>query len=271
MPAIHKLDSRTIDDFGEQWSRYPDNSGFYGSVELFADIIHPFLKPEDLRDKTVVEIGSGAGRIVKMLLDCGARRVHAVEPSPSAFSALKRNTLADRDRIEYMNTLGENIPAGINADFALSIGVIHHIENPDETVRACLRVLKPGGRCLLWLYGKEGNEHYLRIIIPLRRLTARLPHAPLAMLCHVLNALLSVYLFLAKRLALPLRDYALNVIGRMSRDKRYLVIYDQLNPAYAKYYTEAEARALLRNAGFSDVAVYHRRGYSWTVIGTRPV
>ena len=56
----------------------------------------------------------------------------------------------------------------------------------------------------------------------------------------------------------------------MSRKKRFLVIYDQLKPAYAKYYTGAEAEALLRKAGFVDVRAHHRRGYSWTVIGTRP-
>lgn len=265
-----KVDTRTIRDFDEQWSRYSDNSGFYGSVELFADIIHPLLEPEDFQDRTVVEIGSGTGRIVKTLLECGAHRVYAVEPASGAFSALKQNTRGDRDRIEYVNALGENIPPGINADFVLSIGVIHHIENPRDTMRACLRALRPGGQCLIWLYGKEGNELYLRIVNPLRRLTARLPHAALAMLCQALNALLSMYIGFAKWLPLPLRDYVLNVIGRMSREKRYLVIYDQLNPAYAKYYTEAEAQELLRDAGFTNVRKFHRRGYSWTVIGTRP-
>jgi hypothetical protein len=56
----------------------------------------------------------------------------------------------------------------------------------------------------------------------------------------------------------------------MPPDKRRLVIYDQLNPAYAKYYTQTEAEQLLARAGFSDVRTYHRHGYSWTVIGTKP-
>jgi hypothetical protein len=59
--------------------------------------------------------------------------------------------------------------------------------------------------------------------------------------------------------------------ARSSRQgKRYLVIYDQLKPAHAKYYTHAEALSLMRRAGFSDIQAHHRRGYSWTVIGTRP-
>ncbi len=60
------------------------------------------------------------------------------------------------------------------------------------------------------------------------------------------------------------------MIARLTPDKRRLVIYDQLNPAYAKYYTRAEARALLEQAGFVDVQLYHRHSYSWSVVGTRP-
>jgi hypothetical protein len=47
------------------------------------------------------------------------------------------------------------------------------------------------------------------------------------------------------------------------------VIYDQLNPAYAKYYTRDEAQSLLERHGFSDVRLHHRHGMSWTVVGTR--
>jgi len=48
-----------------------------------------------------------------------------------------------------------------------------------------------------------------------------------------------------------------------------LIIYDQLRPTYAKYYTGAEACALLASAGFSDVRAHHRHGYSWAVVGTK--
>jgi hypothetical protein len=59
------------------------------------------------------------------------------------------------------------------------------------------------------------------------------------------------------------------VIGRMSPPKRRLVIYDQLNPEYAKYYRREEAIALLADNGFKDVIAYHRHGYSWTVMGAK--
>ena len=55
----------------------------------------------------------------------------------------------------------------------------------------------------------------------------------------------------------------------MPTDKRRLVIYDQLNPAWAKYYTKEEAESLMHRNGFEKVTLYHRRIYSWTVVGEK--
>jgi hypothetical protein len=63
----------------------------------------------------------------------------------------------------------------------------------------------------------------------------------------------------------------LSVLEKMSPNKRRLIIYDQLKPAYAKYYTRQEAINLLENVGFINVRIHHRHGYSWTVIGAKPL
>src|SRR5690606_4798209 len=104
----------------------------------------------------------------------------------------------------------------------------------------------------------------------LRILTRRLPDRVLSRLCAGLNRVLDLYIVLCRRLPLPLRDYVLNVLSKVDRAKRHLIIYDQLNPAYARYYRRDEAVALLEAAGFEDVRVHHRHGYSWTVIGRKP-
>ena len=74
----------------------------------------------------------------------------------------------------------------------------------------------------------------------------------------------------SRLLPLPLSDYMCRVMLPLTPDKRRLVIYDQLNPAYAKYYTREEARGLLAAAGFIDIRMHHRHGMSWTIVGRRP-
>lgn len=262
------LTTRTINDFGDQWTRYTTNDGYYGSAALLADVFGPLLSPDALRDRMVLEIGSGTGRIVHMLLATGAAHVTAVEPS-RALDVLKENTLAFAQRITYLQCTGEDLPADPLQDVIVSIGVLHHIPEPAPVVSAAYRALGPGGKMLIWLYGWEGNGAYLSMVLPIRAITTRLPHFLLAPLCHCLNLLLTCYIGLARHLPLPMHRYMTEVLGRFSKNKRYLVIYDQLNPAYAKYYKQNEVRKLLEDAGFTDVTLHHRHGYSWTAIGSK--
>ena len=267
--AREDLTARSIADFGEQWSAYRDNPGYYGSPELFADILEPLMRVEEVRDKTVADIGSGTGRLVRMLAAAGARRIVAVEPS-EAMAVLRRNTADIADRTEYVHARGEDLPGHETLDLVLSVGVLHHVPDPRPIVRRAYEALRPGGRMLVWLYGREGNGLYLALALPLRGLTRRLPHAALAGLCRVLDVPLVAYMRLCGRLPLPLHDYMSRHLARLSPEVRRLTIYDQLNPAWARYYTRAEAVELLSGAGFADVRAHHRHGYSWTVVGTRP-
>lgn len=259
---------QTIRDFGRQWTTYTANEGYYGSVELLKDIVEPLLPIERLKGVVAADIGSGTGRIVLMMMEAGAARVYAVEPS-QAVESLRRNVSGYADRIEILNMRGDQLPP-LNLDLVISIGVIHHIPDPEPVMKAAYAALRPGGQVLLWLYGHEGNELYLSIFGPLRAITRRLPHFLLVPLAHALNFCAAIYLSMARVLPLPMRGYVTNIFGRFDRRTRYLAVYDQLNPTYAKYYTRAEAIDLLRRAGFEDLQAFHRHGYSWTVRGTRP-
>lgn len=267
--ASENLTSRTIFDFGEQWISHQDSPGYYGSLALLEDLFASLLSLNAVRDKKVADIGSGTGRIVNMLLDAGASEVVAVEPS-AAFSVLKANTATRSNRITYINGRGESLPYGLNLDLMVSIGVLHHIPDPDPVVKAAYQALQPGGRMFVWLYGREGNEMYLRFAQPLRKITKRIPHGLLMVICSILNIALDLYIFACGYFPLPMRRYMREVLARFPRKVRKLAIYDQLNPAYARYYSREEAESLLTRAGFTAVSSSHRHGYSWSVVGQKP-
>ncbi len=259
------LSTKTIQDFGQQWTIYRDNDGFYGSTALLADVLGPLLSLDALKGARVAEVGSGTGRIVKMLLESGVGHVTAVEPS-DAFAVLCEN-LKFSEKVTCLHTTGDQLPHDGNFDIVFSIGVLHHIPDPAPVVDAVFSALRPGGRFLVWLYGKEGNEFYLRVSTLLRLLTTRLPHFLLVPIVYGLDLALLLYLQLCRLGPLPLKDY-MGIIRNLTPDKRRLVIYDQLKPAFAKYYTREEAEMLLTRK-FTEVQSFHRRRYSWTVIGTK--
>lgn len=263
------MDRRTIEAFGRQWSSYRENAGYYASVDCLGDIFGPLYDVADVRGARTADIGSGTGRIVNMLLDAGAASVVAVEPS-AAVHVLRANVRERMDRVEVVHGTGEMLPARGDLDLVVSIGVLHHIVDPGPVVRAALSALRPGGTCLVWLYGREGNTVYLASFGLLRSITSRLPHGLLAFLAAVLEPAASAYAWLCGALPLPLRRYMREHFVRLDHRQRRLTIYDQLNPAHARYYREDEARRLLAGAGFVDVRLHHRHGYSWTVAGRRP-
>ena len=263
------VENRTIRDFGEQWTHYDDNEGFYGSAVLFADIVSPFLTPADFSGRRVAEIGSGAGRIVAMMLECGAAHAFAIEPSDGHFVA-QRNLARYGDRVSYLHARGEDLPAEPPFDIIVAVGVLQFIPDSKPVVDAAFAALVPGGRFFVWLYAKEGTTLCRATLGSLRAIGRMLPHAALVAMVRILDVPLAIYMRLCRVLPLPLRDYLTNVLARFTSEKRRLVIYDQLNPTHAYFHTRAEAEHLLVGSGFVGVRLHHRRGYSWSVIGCKP-
>ena len=63
-----KIDHKeSYKDFGEQFLKDKKIDGFFGSLQLFKDIVHPFDLNE-IKNKTIAEVGVGSGRILKNLL-----------------------------------------------------------------------------------------------------------------------------------------------------------------------------------------------------------
>lgn len=260
--------ARTLRDFGEQWALDGENDGFYGSLELLRDALGPLVALSELRGARIADVGSGTGRIVRMLLAAGAAHVTALEPS-SGVSILRRNTAEFGDRVRVLHAPGEALPPGLELDFVTAIGVLPFVPDPEPLLRAARNALRPGGRLVLWLYAAEGSALMRGGVALLRSFTTRLPHRALRALCRLLDRCLDLYLLACRHFAVPLREYMLTIFARLTREKRRLTLYDQLNPSYVRYYGRQELEALLARCGFDAVRLHYRHGYSWSAVGSR--
>lgn len=264
------LSEKTVRDFGVQWTHYTTNDGFYGSKELFADIVEPLLDVREVQNANVAEIGSGSGRIALMLAQAGASNVTAMEPSDGYAVLVKTiNDSEWSDRIITQKKLGEELDKSNTYDLIFSIGVLMHVPKPIPVLQAAYEALKPGGKFFIWIYSKEGIGAYLTFVRPLRAISSRLPHALLVPVIWLTYSALVVYQLLCKFFPLPLKNYVTKVLWNLSPEKRRLVIYDQLNPTFVKYYSEDDLKELFKAGGFRDIKLHHRHGYSWSAIGTK--
>ena len=268
MSASQSVRRQTVEDFGNQWQIHGEvDTDHWSSRDMFVDHFGDLFDPGEITGKTVAEVGSGSGRIINMICSFAPAKCYAIEPS-SGFEVLKRNTRRHAAIVDYLNTTGDRFELS-ELDYVFSLGVIHHIEEPLDVVQNIHRSLKAGGAFLIWVYGHEGNRGYIFLYKLLCGMTKRMPDAALDRFSALLNYLIQPYIWLCRVLPLPLRGYLLNVFGKCGWEKRKYIIFDQLNPAYAKYYKREELQALLEAAGFDDIEYYHRHGYSWTAIARK--
>ena len=151
-------------------------------------------------------------------------------------------------------------------DIAFSIGVVHHLSEPAAAVARMARATKPGGRVLLWLYGRENNGWIVHVFNPLRRVVfSRLPLS----LVHALSLPLTLTLWILLRMGLPRGAYYRLIRGFSFAHLR-AIVFDHMIPRIAQYYTRAEAEALLAGAGLTDIRATWVNENSWSVTGTKP-
>jgi SAM-dependent methyltransferase len=261
-----KIDHKdSYKDFGKQFQKDKNVDGYWGSIDMLKDIVSPF-QLSNIKNKKIMEVGIGSGRILKNLISFFPSKATGIEPS-NAIDVAKKNI--DSKNVEFLNIKGENINFNEEYDFIFSLGVIHHIPNYEVVLKNIHKSLKKNGEFIIWVYGKEGNEMYLFIFNNLRRITILIPDFVLRILSYILNIVSYLYEFLCNFFPLPLKKYFLEVFGKCSFEKRNYIIFDQLNPSYSKYFTKEELLDVLQKTGFKDITTHHRHGYSWTAIAKK--
>jgi len=259
---VPKQGSESVNDFGQQWNHFPNPiDPFHSSVEIFVDTLQGLYDPTQLQNKRVLEIGSGSGRVLEILRQFDPEVLVGVEPSSSAEMLSSR--FSDDSRVRIVRGDG-TVSLYEKFDVCFLIGVLHHIPEPIPVLANIRRLLSPDGALIVWVYGREGRARLgVLVIQTLRVITIRLPDAILVSLSKFLTAIVRAYGKTAKRISwLPLAEYLNSVFMRCTREKQIEIIFDQLNPRCARFYTQSELRAELMEGGFTSISVTDRHGYS---------
>ena len=272
-PALADEARATAERFGYEWTRFAE--------------IRPEYEPQMLgwiapvgRDAfvgaRVLDAGCGKGRHLRLAAAFGAKEVIGIDLGP-AVDAAAQNT-GDLDNVHVVQGDLTRPPFRPESmDLIYSIGVLHHLPEPEAGFRALAPLLVPGGRFVAWLYAREGNGWVLALVDPVRRLTSRLPLPLVSGLAWVVT----VPLWIALRLlyapartrpplarTLPYASYLLDLVPFPFREV-HSIAFDQLLAPVAHYMRRAHVERCFAQGGVALESLRWHHTNSWAASGTR--
>lgn len=255
---------RTAESFAYEWQHF----GLLRDEwrKNFADYMRPHVGAT-FATRLLLDVGTGSGRHAFHAAELGARVV-AVDIGRS-IDVARRNLPPS---VLTVQADADHLPFARGAfDFAMSIGVLHHLPNPQETLCHLVSFARPGGFVhiyVYWLPERRGHARVLRLVSLARRVTVKLPHPLLHAVCVPLAVILAIVAVWPYKLlrhssrfarvadAFPLKAYADYPLGVLLNDQ-----FDRFSAPLEHRYTEDEVRRMLEAAGLTDIRVVSNHGW----------
>jgi SAM-dependent methyltransferase len=258
---------RTAAAFGYSWTNYPRENPY--TEEQWADWVVP-LGPEDFEGKRVLDAGCGLAGFAEYASRWGAEQVVGADLSEAVDAARERVG----ENVSLVQADLHNLPfAPESFDIVYSIGVLHHLPEPERGFAAIAPLAKPGGLVLAWVYGRENNGWIVHVVDRLRiNVIAKLPKAVNKWVVSLAAAIvLWPFVKLSGHVErMPYRDY---LRWLAATDFKYLhgVVFDHLVAPTAHYIRREEFEQWFERAGLEDVRITWRNRNSWRGVGRVPV
>ena len=171
--------SNYANSFGKQWNQFRltqlDAEGQALSRQRF--FAETAWSPAQLAGADVLEVGSGAGRFTRVVLEDTRANLYSVDYSNAVEANLTNNRDVASDRLHLFQASITDLPfADGSFDKVFCLGVLQHTPSFEASVRALIRKAKTGGEIVVDFYAvrrwwTKFNAKYL-----LRPVTRRMPH-----------------------------------------------------------------------------------------------
>ena len=260
----------TADAFGSQWTTFDDLQSHH--EDQLKSWIAP-VTPDFVRGRRVLELGCGKGRHTVSVAAWGARDVVAVDVSAAVEVAFRTTRHLANAHVVQADIF--RLPFRPVFDYAFSIGVLHHLDDPAGGFRQLAAMVHRGGAISAWVYGRENNGWVVRVVGPLRKLvTSRMPSSVLYWLSLVPAAIVFAVLRTIYRPLASTRwsqrlfysDYLTSIASFPFREI-HTIVFDHLTAPTAFYLRRGEVEAWFRDVGARDVVIgWHNRN-SWRGFG----
>jgi ubiquinone/menaquinone biosynthesis C-methylase UbiE len=271
------VDDAVVDGFGDEWSRF-DQSAVpeLETQQRFEEYFGIFPWHELPPGAVGLDLGCGSGRWARLV----APRVgHLLCFDASQAAAdVARRMLAGVENAEVAVAAIDELPVpDASADFAYSLGVLHHIPDTVAALRACVRKLRPGAPFLVYLYYRFDNRpawyrRLWQLTEVIRFVVSRSPkpirYAVSQFFAATVYWPLSRLASLADRVGLRGESFPLAYYRKRSYYMLRTDALDRFGTRLEQRFTRVEIEAMMREAGLTDI-IFSPRAPFWVAMGRR--
>ncbi len=257
------IDNEVVKSFGDEWLKFHDFSD-----EIIHDIAKEYF--DILNDSIVnkhtymLDIGCGTGRWTKFLTQ-KAGFIEAVDPSNAIFAADK--LLGNTENVRLTKASIDTLPFNDETfDFAMSIGVLHHIPDTQKAMQDCVKKVKRGGYFYCYLYHNlETRGWWFKTLYwlsnQLRKIVCRLPAGMKRFVSDILAIVIYMPLVLWVRflVLIGLRKIAVKMPLSAYNNKSFFVIrndaLDKFGTRLEQRFSKKQVEEMMRNCGLENIVI----------------
>lgn len=205
------------------------------------------LKPVELKDKLILDAGCGIGRYSEIAAKYGGR-VIGLDLSYSVEQAYEN--VGHKPHVDIVQGDIFRLPFKPDTfDIVFSLGVIHHTPSAEKAFGSLARVVKPGGKLAVWVYGNDGfmRKGYNAIAAFYRTFSTRIPEETLYRMCKIAVPLYHVHK------ALRFTEALLPISMEPRPEWRILDTFDWYSPKYQSKHSYKQVESWFNSGTFRNV------------------
>lgn len=266
------LGERTRRSFGYQWTVFGRMTEQF--CRDFLNYIYP-LSEDFFVGKRGLDAGCGFGRHLYYAAEFGAEMT-GLDFSGAIFRAAEITAGIPNVALVQGDILTPPFRQR-SFDFVYSIGVLHHLPDPEGGFQALLPLVRPGGFIIIWVYSKSRRLTNM-LLEAVRKTTARLPLRVTRILA-LAGALVDWCGFIVPYRVLrlvvgPVVDRWTLARIKLYAAHRFQVVYadwfDRLAAPVRHYYDRDDLVDWARRAGLIDTKISSTGSYGWRLLARVP-
>ena len=257
------IDKKVVDEFGKEWLKFNEFSE--GNIRLAAEEYFDIIDETIVNKQTyALDIGCGSGRWTKYL-SSKAGFIESIDPSDAIFAADK--LLNDVENVRLTKASVDTLPfADESFDFAMSVGVLHHVPDTQQALKDCVKKVKKGGYFYVYLYYNLDKRGWLftslfKLSDMVRSIVSKFPGKLKKLVCDALAVIVYVPLVFWVKLFefLGFARFASQMPLSAYKNKSFFIMrndaLDRFGTRLEQRFSKKEVIEMMENAGLAKIVI----------------